>query len=856
MKLGAKSMCIAVGMVISMLLILWVGGLIVRQGFLQLEETYSRVNAERAVRQIEVSAEELGAVVADWARWDDTYQFAADRNADYEASNLLPDTFSVLNIQLLLILDVTGAEVWGECFLQGEALPVSSELLARLQPGHGLLERALSGTEFYSGVVLLDEGPMVLAISPILTSRVSGPARGVLVMGRWLTEDALTQLAAPLHLELRAFRTDRIEPDSNLGEVQMQLSDLGSVCTLSSTPHIISSFSIINGIDEEPALLIQADMERDIFQQGRRTLLFLLILLVAGGIGAIGIAFFLIRKTIVRPLEHLTRATLEAADGNLDVFVPTFGYDELGGLAAAFNTLMFCRREVEAEREQLLTAIDQLAEAVVITTVSGVVEYVNPAFESITGYRSEDVVGESMRVMNAGERDEEFIARLNQTLLKGEAWSGRLTRRKQDGTLYTEDSVISPVRNAHGKIVNYVAVIRDVTERIALEEQVRQSQKMQSIGQLVGGIAHDFNNLLQVINGSAEMAMILMESNQSADECVRDIKDAGDHASRHVQQLLEFSRQQVIDPEPIQLNQEVPKLLGELRRLCGDSVQLEWTAGGSLEPVWMDRRQLRQVLINLCENALDAMPDGGTISVQTESISSLPAPLRQKLFSKSGRYVLLRVSDTGCGMRPEVRSRIFEPFFTTKPFGESSGMGLASVFGAVSQSSGWIEVESSPGNGAQFLIYLPIYSGSEDEGRNSGSLVDKKKKRQDGKATILLVEDDPRVMKLSLHTLQHVGYQVLTAEDGVEAVSVFAQHADEIDLVMMDVVMPHMGGRQAMEKIRELQPDVRSIYVSGYSPDAGHDGFVKESGEVFLGKPYPVNTLLKVVRDVLAVCPE
>lgn len=504
------------------------------------------------------------------------------------------------------------------------------------------------------------------------------------------------------------------------------------------------------------------------------------------------------------------------------------------------------RKQAQIERERFMAAIDQAAEIVKITDAEGTIQYVNPAFEVVTGYSREEIIGKNPRVFKSGEQDDDFYKELWATLVAGGIWKGRFINKKKDGTLYTEEATISPVKDGSGTIVNYVAVKRDVTEERKLEEQLRQSQKMQSIGQLVGGVAHDFNNLLQVINGYAEIAQKQIAQNKSPAVSIDEITKAGEHAGDLVRQLLVFSRQQVIDPKNLDLNQEIESSKKMLDRLIGEHIRFQFFAGNDLGLVFADKSQIQQVLMNLCVNARDAMPDGGELTIQTKNIVISSQDLKAHLLTQAGRYILLSIADTGCGMDKKTCEKIFEPFFTTKEVGKGTGLGLSTVYGIVKQNNGHIHVYSELGKGTEFKIYLPFASPIQESILNS--IAEKDVSEEAGVETILVVEDEEALLKLAVQILTGVGYTVLTAKDGVEAVQVFEEHAEEIDLVMMDMAMPRLGGQEAMKQILAKRPATRHLFVSGYSQHAGQSDDIQEK---LLDKPYTATSLLHKIREVL-----
>jgi PAS domain S-box-containing protein len=504
------------------------------------------------------------------------------------------------------------------------------------------------------------------------------------------------------------------------------------------------------------------------------------------------------------------------------------------------------RKQAEMERERLMSAIEQAAEAIVITDVDATIQYVNPAFEQITGYPRGEAIGRNSRVLKSGEHDDAFYKELWGTLTRGEAWSGRFINKKKDGSLYTEEAVISPVRDASGVIANYVAVKRDITHEITLEDQLRQAQKMEAVGQLAGGIAHDFNNLLQVIDGYSALAMESLEQEHVAHGYAAQIAKAGQRAGTLIKQLLAFSRRQLIHPIDLDLNEVIDSLLEMVRRLIGEHIDLDFLSGNGLGTINVDRGQMEQVLMNLCVNARDAMPEGGKLIIETENVLVDGEYVRTHSWAVPGRYVLLSITDTGSGMESEQIGHIFEPFFTTKGKGEGTGLGLATVYGIIKQHHGYIHVYSEVDKGTMFKIYLPIVERRAAEVASSitGAAIG-------GTETILVAEDDEAVLKLCTRILRNAGYSVLTAEDGEEAVRMFEDHADEIDLVLVDVVMPKLGGKEAVARILKQRPDMRHLYASGYSENAVHTNFVQKRGLQLIGKPYQPEALLRAVREAL-----
>jgi two-component system, cell cycle sensor histidine kinase and response regulator CckA len=505
------------------------------------------------------------------------------------------------------------------------------------------------------------------------------------------------------------------------------------------------------------------------------------------------------------------------------------------------------RRRTEAEREQLMTAIEQAAEAVVITDPQGTILYLNPAFEAATGYTRDEARGKNPRILKSGKQDEAFYRGLWETIAAGRTWSGRMVNRRKDGTLYTEQATISPVRDGAGTIINYVAVKRDITVELQLEEQYRQAQKMESVGRLAGGVAHDFNNMLGVILGYAEMAMERIDPAQPLHVDLDEIRKAAQRSAALTRQLLAYARKQAIVPVVMSLNDTIDGSLNMLRRLIGENIELAWVPSPRPWLVRMDPAQIDHILANLLVNACDAIGDAGKIVIETDNVKLDAAACADHADRTPGEYVVLSVQDDGCGMTATELASIFDPFYTTKAIGKGTGLGLATVYGAVNQSSGFIDVSSAPGRGTTFRIHLPRSKGTPAEQAAEGP----QGVAVGGDETILLVDDEATLLKLAKIALERLGYTVLAVDTPEEAMRVAGQHAGAIDLLVTDVAMPGMSGLDLAHRLAESRPQLRPLFMSGYAADIiEQDGELKE-GVHFIRKPFSVRELAVAVRGAI-----
>ncbi|MFL5623258.1 MAG: PAS domain S-box protein [Gemmatimonadaceae bacterium] len=469
----------------------------------------------------------------------------------------------------------------------------------------------------------------------------------------------------------------------------------------------------------------------------------------------------------------------------------------------------------------------------------------NEAAISDYGYSQAEFLKMSVADLLAGDEAPQIIA-LRSPAGGGRNHVGPHSHRRKDGTLITVE-VVSEDAEVDGRPARLV-LARDVTDHEVLEGQLRQAQKMEAVGQLAGGIAHDFNNLLTAIRGYSDILMESLAANDSRREDVAEISKAAERASGLTRQLLAFSRKQILQPRVVNLNDVVTGLGSMLRRLIGEDIEMITRTGQLEGQVAADVGQLEQVLVNLAVNARDAMPKGGTLTLETADVQlDEHYGARQGATVPAGPYVMLAVSDTGIGMDRDTRARVFEPFFTTKEVGKGTGLGLSTVYGIVKQSGGFVWVYSEPGHGTTFKIYLPRVAA----GASPVAPVAEVARENRGSETILLVEDEETVRNLATRILRKQGYTVLSARHGRQAEGIAGEYRHDIHLVITDVVMPEMGGRDLASALGALRPDVPILYVSGYTDDEIIRRGMLEPTMAFIEKPFTANALLRKVRELL-----
>ncbi len=503
------------------------------------------------------------------------------------------------------------------------------------------------------------------------------------------------------------------------------------------------------------------------------------------------------------------------------------------------------RRRAEAERATLVTAIEQTAEEILITDTEGSIQYCNAAFIEITGYPRDEVIGRNPRFLKSGRHDDDYYHAVWKTILEGHVWAGQFINRKKNGSLYHTEGTIAPIHDEAGNLTGFVSARHDITDRLRLESELLQAQKMESIGRLAGGVAHDFNNLLTVITGYSGLVESELNGADRLRQYVKEIRVAGERAATLTRQLLAFSRKQTFRPVQLDLSRFTEDMCGMIQRLVGEDIMVETRLDPGLRPVSADPDQISQILLNLAANARDAMPEGGRLIFRTANVAACDGAAADA----HPEGVLLAVTDTGIGISEEDRQHLFEPFFTTKPRGRGTGLGLPMVYGIVQQSEGWIDVQSEPGKGTTFSVYLPALTDAPvPEAMPEPALAT----RVDASGTVLVVEDDDEVRGLVRTVLEGDGFRVLEASGGQAALALARSCPEKIDLVITDVIMPEMTGKQLADELKLLCPGARILYMSGYSGDVLARRGILDADISYLAKPFSPGSLCESVREILS----
>jgi len=505
------------------------------------------------------------------------------------------------------------------------------------------------------------------------------------------------------------------------------------------------------------------------------------------------------------------------------------------------------RFKMEEGRRLLATAVDQAAESVIITDTFGNIQYVNPAFEDISGYSYTEVLGKNPRLLQSGDVPDYQYKLMWREISQGNVWRGAFTNKKKNGALYTEEATITPVKDNNGQIINYVAVKRDITQHLILENQIRQSQKMQAIGALAGGVAHDFNNILTAILGYAELSQARCQPDSLLHKNMEEIIRAADRAAQLVDQILKFSRQGEKSVASLKISLIVKEALKLLRASLPANIEI---VSDILQEAYVkaDPTQMHQIVMNLCTNAYQALEGrGGMIHIRLYTKAVLPREGVEIGNLQHGSYVCLQVQDNGVGIAQEHLQRIFDPYFTTKKLNEGTGLGLSVVHGIVNDHGGAVSVESAPGKGSCFTVFLPQAEKEIEDEKGNNQIV---KSHNDGR--ILVVDDEQPIVFFLAQVLEHLGYTVESCLSSETAYQTFLANEGDFNLVITDMGMPGMTGLELADELKKIRPDVPIMICTGFSEQVTADNYQQMGLAGFVSKPFSAENLSKEVHRILS----
>ena len=840
-----------------------VGGLFVlsrivlMRGFAILEEDFAGRDIARASSALANELNTLDQTTSEYGSWDLTYDYARGMRPSYIKTEFPASTFQQLKISFVVILDAHGRKLFAKGFdlTHGGEIPIPADLDDHLEPGSLLLNLKAAHSKV-AGVLDLPGGPALVVSRPILASDSSGPIAGTIVMGRLLDAAEIQHLGdltlAPI--EAQMLSSTALSPDFRTAAAAISKSSRNFIAPLDSQS--LAAYQELDDIYGRPALLIRVLLPRTIYEQGHTSLVQFLLLLIAAGFVFGAATLYLLERVVISRIANLTEnITQIGTSGDLSARLDVPGHDELAFLGVAINGMLEDLEKSQIERHEGRARLAMMIERMpaVLWTTDKEPRYTSSMGAGLDslGVKSGGLTGKTLAdYFETNDPQHPSIA-AHWRALAGESLTYELHWQKR-----IFESHVRPLRDTDGEIIGVIGVALDITDRKHLADQLRQSQKLQAVGELAGGVAHDFNNLLMVVKGHAEMLLDRLagasaERQAPARQNVEQIQQAAERAAGLTRQLLAFSRMQVLQPRVLDLNEIVAGMIQMVSRVIGANIELAFLPGANLGRVKADPSQIEQVALNLVVNARDAMPDGGRLTIETSNVHLDRDYATEHAVVDPGDYVMLTVSDSGIGMDAATQARIFEPFFTTKSQGRGTGLGLATVYGVVKQSGGYVWVYSEVGHGTTFKVYLPMVQAPVEkkapEKPESG--------HEPGTETILFVEDEQSVRELVSEYLTTRGYQVLDAGDGVEALEIASTHKGKIHLLITDVVMPRLSGRELAARLAATRSDLKVLYISGYTDDSVFRHGVLEGGMAFLQKPFNLKALATKIREILQVVP-
>jgi PAS domain S-box-containing protein len=832
-----------------------VGGLFVvsravlLSGFSRLEADFATENLGRASSALLNEIDTLQHTTDQFADQDQTYAYLGGPSPEKVRSEFPARIFEQLRVNFIVVLDRSGHKVFSKGFnVAGmKTAPVPADLDLHLQAGSPLLGNS-GETSDVAGIVMLDSGPVLIDSSAILNSNSDGPPEGRLIMGRSLDADETVRLGEMTHMPLEIERIDSGDMPADFRVAANAITPEKPSLIRPDARGSLAAFQELHDISGEPAAILRVLLPRKIYEQGQTSLVQFLLLLMAAGMVFGAVTMYLLERFVISRVGHLSDdITQIGASGDLGRRLHVSGHDELANLGDTINGMLEDLERVQFERHQERARLAVMVEkmpAVLWTTDAGlqITSAMGAGLDAL-GLRALEPVGLPILDFFFTQDSEAPPIAAHRKALEGESVAYEVTWKDR-----RFESHVQPLRDGEGAIQGVIGVALDITERERLTDQLRQSQKMQAVGELAGGVAHDFNNLLMVVKGHSQLLLDRMPESSPLRLSVEQVEKAADRAAALTRQLLAFSRKQVLQARVMDLNDTVAGMIRMFSRVIGENIQMAFVPGGKLGRVKADPGQIEQVLLNLVVNARDAMPDGGRLTIETSNVELDSAYSATHTSFEPGLYVMLTVTDTGCGMDAQTQTRMFEPFFTTKGPGKGTGLGLSTVYGVVKQSGGYIYVYSETGRGTTFKIYLPQVSAKLDV----VSPDSEKRRSSRGTETILFVEDEQSVRELVRDYLVGAGYCVLEASDGVQGLKVAASHPGPIHMLITDVVMPHLSGPELATKLSAQRPGLKTLFISGYTDDTVFRHGVLEGGVAFLQKPFNLKALAQKIREVLS----
>ncbi|SRR5579875_80821 len=816
--------------------------------FSSLEDDYARQSLQQAYSALNYEISTLQEAADEYAAEDQTLINLQNKNVSALAAEFSAPVLGQMRANFVVVLDRDNHPLFEQGFDWGTLEPaaVPRGLDTQFQSGSLLVGR-INAAKNATGFIRIPAGTIMLVSSPLAGKMPENSRVGTLIIGRLLDGDEVSRLGELTRLPIEMQGFDLASDDGGFRAAARSLAAGNPAVIDFHDSSELAAYQPVMDLYGRPAAIMRLTLPRKIYHQGQTSIVQFLLLLVAAGFVFGAVILYLLEKFVLSPVAALSANVAKiGASGDLAARIETSGKDELAFLGNSINTMLDDLEKGEIERNQERARLAMMLENVpaVLWTTDAQLTITSAMGAGLSGVGLPSREAPGLPILDFFRtRDRDFPAiAAHRKALAGEPTSFETPWQTRQFQAY-----VRPLKGADGSVQGVIGVALDVSDRERLVDQLRQSQKMQAVGELAGGVAHDFNNLLMVVKGHAQILYDRLAEMPSLRQSVEQVEKAADRAASLTRQLLAFSRKQVLQPRVLDMNEVVAGMIKMFSRVIGENIEMTFVPGSNLGRVKADPGQVEQVLLNLVVNARDAMPNGGRLTIETSN-AELDKSYMAKHVIQPGPYVMLTVTDTGCGMDAETQARIFEPFFTTKGPGKGTGLGLATVYGVVKQSGGYIWVYSEVGHGTTFKIYLPLVA--EEVERPSPD--QDKKITAAGSETVLLVEDEQNVRELVADYLRGAGYQVLEAEDGDHALKAASAHKGPIHILVTDVVMPHMSGPELAAKLTDARPAMKVLFISGYTDDTVFRHGVLEGGVAYLQKPFNLKAVSQKIREVLS----
>lgn len=848
------------GTVILAALVLLVYGVLqvlLAGSFAALEEREFRYRSNQVLDAIGNETDRLASIGADYGIWDDTWAFMQDRNPEYLEQNQTVSGLRELRVHMMLLFDVDGRFVAGTYIDPDRAaeLALPAALVSFLEDTPALHTFA-SPEGRHQGLLPTAAGPLLFATRPVARTNFVGPVLGTILVGTYLDAALLDHLTRLTSLKLQLFPWAADDLPAPARQARDEIGRGTDRTVVRVVDDLALGYVRLDSYTGGPIALVEVATDRAIHQVGTQTLRQVLIAVLCGGALLHLVLFFGLRSQILKRLTRLsTEVAAIAAGGDPGQRTTVQWSDELGEVASRINAMLDALEASGAalrEREQQFRLTFESARDAIfwVDPDSLTIRRSNRAATRLAGREAAALAGQPLGTLAAADALTTVCAAIRSPTVVEDGFS-------VDGEIVRPDGSTRKCRFegvqvlVEGKSLVQV-VVRDLTdqlhaeqERAELEERLRQSQKMEAIGQLAGGVAHDFNNLLAGMIGYADLIRRRFgDVDPKLDRYATVILETGERAAGLSRELLAFARKGKLDPERVDVHRAIGNLARLLERTLERNIVLTLRLDAAEATVMGNETQLQNVFMNLALNARDAMPRGGELRIET-AIGTFDEG-RPPHGLAPGRYLRVRVVDTGTGMEPAVQARAFEPFYTTKSPGEGTGLGLASAYGTVTSLRGGITIDSRPGAGTAIDVFLPLVAPESD-----GAVVAASDDLPTGRGNILLVDDEPMLLEVSAELLRDLGYTVACAGDGEQAIDWFREHWRETDLVILDMIMPRLGGRDCFFALRRIDPDARVIIASGYAETEQVRQILAAGAASFLHKPFDLKDLALAVAGGL-----